>query len=94
MKIIEKIQRKKQQIQDSYQGMLKHFCEEIPPQRRLLVVLAALAVFTLINIGITVQGISNIGRKATEPKALQIEPIQKLDYKLKSPTFKHPQADE
>lgn len=58
---------------------LKDLCGEITPDKRLMVILIMLLLFTILNLYFTFTSISNWGREQERKDQLKIEHIKQLE---------------
>lgn len=64
---------------------LKGLCGEITPDKRLMVILIMLLLFTVLNLYFTFTSISNWGREQERKDQLKIEHIKRLELEKTRP---------
>lgn len=64
---------------------LRSLCGEITPDKRLMVILIMLLLFTLANLYFTISSIYNWGREQERKEQLKIEHIKQLELERANP---------
>lgn len=62
-----------------FDDKLRSLCGEITPDKRLMVILIMLLLFTILNLYFTFTSISNWGREQEQQNQLKIEHIKQLE---------------